>query len=94
MTSYHRIQSNNMTVFCVRVRVRVCACVRVHLSRDRVGGKKLRGEVSVSEILPDYLKRKKKVALRYHLYTKCASCEFCSGFHTYNNSKRFAHLTL
>lgn len=41
----------------------------VHLFGDGAGGKKLRAEVSISEILPDYLKRKKKVALRYHLYT-------------------------
>ena len=59
------------------------------------GGRKLRGkEVSVSEILPDYFKKKKKkVALRYHLSTKCAACEFYCRFHIYN-SKRFARSTL
>lgn len=42
-------------------RVCMCACMHVHLFGDGVGGRKLRGkEVSVSEILPDYFKKKKK----------------------------------
>lgn len=56
-----------------------------------VEGKKLKREVSISEMLP-IIKKKKKVALHYHLYTKCASCEFCSGFHSYNNSKKICTL--
>lgn len=42
-------------------RVCMCACMHVHLFGDGVGGRKLSGkEVSISEILPDYFKKKKK----------------------------------
>lgn len=73
---------------CLCARVRACMCV--HLFRDRGGWEEAEGRSQHFWNIA-WLFKKKKVALCYHLYTRCASCGFCPRLHTSNNSKTFAH---